>query len=96
MRDIYINSTIYLKSGDIVKTTLQLDETDFENVTNLEAEVKEKCKMLAKFYIGVKEGYTNIAYGSLEVIKGTIAFRPENVYTAVVTYEIVTRFNPSA
>ena len=85
MKQAYIHSKIFLKSGNIAECTFKVNETE---VDDLEKEMKDKCKMIAKLYIGEHDLY-DITWGNLEITKGTIAFRPENVETAIVTYKII-------
>ena len=89
MKTIYIYSDVYLKSGNIVKTALKVDSSAIQN-DDLEDHAKKACEMMSKIYIGESDAYEGIvAWGALDVVKGKIAFRSENVEAAVVTYKII-------
>ena len=91
MKTVYIYSKVFLKSGNIVKTTLKpdiIEGVDVESEENLE-HIKQSCKTLSKIYIGEAENYEKITWGNLDVMKGKFAFRAESVEAAIVTYEII-------
>lgn len=85
MKQAYIHSKIFLKSGNIAEFTSMINETE---VDDLEKELKETCEMMAKLYNGEHELY-NINWTKFEIIQGMMLVRTENVEMAIVTYQIV-------
>lgn len=85
MKHAFIYSKIFLKSGNIAECTFKVDQTE---VDDMGKDIKDHCKTMAKFFIGDDDLY-DIKCGNLQLIQGTIAFRPENVEAAIVTYEII-------